>query len=324
MMGSLHRFVIGGAATLVVIATRAASAQPTDSVAAAEQLFNEARALLDAGDFAAACPRFEASYKFDPALGTLLNMATCYERSGQIASAWGRYREVSALATKAGDSERLRISRERAAALEPRLPRLTIEAKPVTGLVITRGTVAIDPAVLGVAIYVDPGDHAISASAPGRVTFTTKVTLGEGEQQAVVVPELAFDATSTQPAPVERPAAIVTTDPGKRRRVIGLALGGAGVAAVATGLGFGLAARSSWNEAFSAGHCDRATLECTTVGQARTETARDRAFVASVVTGTGVALLATGAILYLTAPERASVTIAPTAAGASVTVGGRW
>src|SRR5688572_24536755 len=95
------RWVTG--VSLLAIASRAA-AQPTDSVAAAEQIFEQARAAFDRGDYATACPLFEASQKLDPALGTLLNMATCYEKAGQLASAWGRYREVLALATKAGDA----------------------------------------------------------------------------------------------------------------------------------------------------------------------------------------------------------------------------
>ena len=79
-------------AGVVLSLARPALAQPTESVAAAEQLFEQARALFDKGNFADACPRFGASYKLDPALGTLLNMATCYEMLGHIASAWGHYR----------------------------------------------------------------------------------------------------------------------------------------------------------------------------------------------------------------------------------------
>src|SRR5687767_4595561 len=104
------------AVAIIAIAAPAA-AQPSESVAAAEQLFTQARDLFDAGDYAAACPRFEASYKLDPALGTLLNLATCHERLGALASAWGRYREVVAVAKKAGDVTRYDIAVERAAAL---------------------------------------------------------------------------------------------------------------------------------------------------------------------------------------------------------------
>ena len=48
--------------------------------AAAEALFLEARDLFVAGKVAAACTKFESSYKLDPAPGTLLNLAACNGR----------------------------------------------------------------------------------------------------------------------------------------------------------------------------------------------------------------------------------------------------
>ena len=114
-------------------------------------------------------------------------------------------------------------------------------------------------------------------------------------------------------------------DPGRTRRVFGLTLGGAGVAALITGVGFGVVARSSWNSAFAEGLCDRETNLCTQAGQDRTDTARDRALVANIVGGAGIALIATGAVLYVTAPKRAEVSVTPNArGGASVWLGGVW
>jgi len=304
-----------------------ARAQPTDSVAAAEQLFDQARALFDQGNYAAACPRFEASLKLDPALGTLLNMATCYEKLGQIASAWGHYREVIVLATKAGDLPRAQIAREHSAALEPRLPKLTIHAPKtvVAGLVVTRDDAPIDLAALGGSFYVDPGEHTIAATAPDRLPFSQKITIAEHETREIQIAPLAL-APHAKPAP-----GTVTTivreelDPGRGRRVFGLTLGGAGIAALVTGVGFGVAARASWTSAFEPGQCDRATRLCTVSGQDRTETARGRALVANVVGGAGLALIAAGSILYLTAPHRLEVGVAPTTGGgAGVSIGGAF
>jgi hypothetical protein len=300
-----------------------AGAQPADSAAAAEQLFNEARTLFDGGDFAAACPKFDASYNLDPALGTLLNLATCYEKNNQLASAWGRYRELVLLAGKTNDAQRLAIATERATALEPRLPKLTIRmpATPIPGLVIKRDDATVDPGVIGTAIYVDPGPHTIVASAPGRKAFTTSVSLAEAEAKEVDVPALAIEVIAKPPPP---PPVTREIDPGRNRRVLGLALGGGGIAVVATGLGFGIGARSAWNGAFEDGLCDRETLRCTPEGQIRTDTARDRALVADIVTGIGVATVAAGAILYFTAPRPTTITVHPTAEGGVVTLGGSW
>ncbi len=302
-----------------------AHAQPTDSVAAAEQLFEQARALFDTGNFAEACPRFGASYKLDPALGTLLNMATCYEMLGHIASAWGHYREVVVLATKVGDQTRIDIARQRIATLEPRLPKLTIRAPKVAvaGLIVTRDDIPLDVAVLGASIFVDPGEHTVSASAPGYKPFSETLAIREGEAKEI---QLAFEAAPELPRSDVPMTTIVREDidPGRPRRLFGLTLGGAGLAASVTAIGFGFAARDSWNSAFDDGLCDRATRECTPDGQELTRTARTRALVANIVGGAGIAMLASGAILYFTAPKRAEVAMSPTSGGASVMVGGSF
>jgi|SRR5687768_8536423 len=312
-------------AGLVLSLARPAIAQPTDSVAAAEQLFEQARALFDKGNFAEACPRFGASYKLDPALGTLLNMATCYEMLGHIASAWGHYREVVVHATKVNDAARIDIAKQRIAALEPRLPKLTIRApkQAVVGLTVTRDDAPLDTAVLGATLFVDPGPHTVSAQAPGYKTFTEQLEIKEGEAKEV---QLAFEAAPEQRRSMEGPMTIVReqSDPGGTRRMFGLTLGGAGAVAIITSVGFGFAARDSWNSAFDDGLCDRSTNECTPEGQDLARTARTRALVANIVGGAGIAMVAAGAVVYFTAPTRADVAVTPTAGGASVTVGGRF
>lgn len=312
-------------AGVVLALAPTAHAQPTDSVAAAEQLFEQARALFDQGNFAEACPRFAASYKLDPALGTLLNMATCYEMLGHTASAWGHYREVVVHAQKTGDQQRIDIAQARIAAIEPRLPKLTIKAPkvPLASLIVTRDDAPLDIAVLGAPIYVDPGQHTITASAPGYKPFTTTISIKESETQEV---QLALELAPDQPAPQGGVTTIIReeSDPGKTRRLFGLTLGGAGAVALITGVSFGFAARDSWHSAFDDGLCNRTTLECTPEGQDLARTARTRALVANIVGGAGIAMLAGGAILYLTAPGRADVAVTPTSGGAAVTWGGRW
>jgi hypothetical protein len=313
-------------ALAVVCIAASAHAQPSDSVAAAEQLFEQAKTMMDSGDFVGACPRFEASLKLDPALGTLLNLATCYEKQGKLASAWGHYREVVALATKAGDTARIDIAKEHAKALEPRLPKLTIHApKPeIAGLVVTRDDQPVEAAALGVAFYVDPGDHVIAASAIDHKTYSTHITINEAEVQEVSLPQL-------QAAPHAKPAAgSVTTiiqqqsDPGSSQRIFGLTLGGAGIAALVTGIGFGFAARASYNSAFDDGLCHKDSYQCSAIGQDRIDTAHTRALVANVTGGVGLALIAGGAALYFTAPKQTQVHVAPTVGGAAVMIGGAW
>src|SRR5260221_8939712 len=113
--------------SVISLGALSASAEPTpNDKLTAEALFSDGRKLMTAGKFRQACPKFEASLKLDPGVGTMLNLGDCYEKNQQSASAWAQFREASAAARAAGSREREELARQRAAALEPKLSRLTI------------------------------------------------------------------------------------------------------------------------------------------------------------------------------------------------------
>ena len=64
----------------------------------AEKLFAEGRKYLDAGEYSLACTTFEQSQAADPAVGTQLNIALCYEKWGKLAPAYHAYRDAEATA----------------------------------------------------------------------------------------------------------------------------------------------------------------------------------------------------------------------------------
>jgi hypothetical protein len=297
-----------------------AAAELSESRAAAELLFNEARDLAARGDYAQACPKFEASLRLDAALGTRLNLGDCYEASGKLASAWAMYKSAADVARIQKD-RREKLATDRATKLEPRLPRLVVrvDGERVDGMTIVRSGSAIEPAMLGSATYVDPGRIVITARAPGRQEFTQTVDAVEGATVEVVIPTLALEGDApgaTVEAPVaraNRPAAGATErvdegapSPGRRRRVIGLAAIGGGAALAAAGLVAGYAARNAWDSAFDDGLCDRETNACTPAGQDRTDRARSRVLLSNILVGAGLVTAGIGAYFYLTAPERPS------------------
>ena len=53
----------------------------------AESLFREGKRLSSEKKFSEACPKFEESYRLDPGLGTLLNLATCHLSFGHYEQA---------------------------------------------------------------------------------------------------------------------------------------------------------------------------------------------------------------------------------------------
>lgn len=295
---------------LVGAAVGLTTAQPStslaeDSSALAEQLFDQARELVKANQWAEACPKFEASMRYDPVLGTQLNLAACYEHTGRLASAWGLYREAIVLARKAGDTRRVQYAEKHAAALEPRLPRLAIIApvRPLPGLVVKRDETTLDSAALGVALYIDPGGHRVTASAPGFGTFDVSVVLVEGKTEAVTIPPLvAAPSDDTRDAAVQPARESSAAAHGRTSTYIALGIGGAGVAAIGIGVVFGLRARASNNEAKELCGAD---LSCSAAAYSRGKQlvadARGSATISTVALVGGVTATVAAVIVYLTA-----------------------
>jgi hypothetical protein len=312
-----------GALLVLALGVGRAHAQPSpegSSSALAEQLFNQGRDLIKANNWADACPKFEASLRYDPVLGTRLNLATCYEHIGKLASAWGLYRESTELARKAGDSKRAEYAQRQAAALEPRLPKLAITAPsnaPV-GFAIKRDDTTVDAGALGVALYVDPGTHKITASAPGFEAYSVTVTVVEGKTEAITIP--ALTAKPAEPAAEEpKQPALQVTEPGprqKQRMYIALGVGAAGVVAIGVGSFFGLKASSSYSDAKKLCGDDLKCTDADSLMQSKklVDDSHSKANVATGLCIGGLAAVGAGVVLYLTAPrtaEQAQARIVP-------------
>ena len=102
----------------------AADAPAQSAAAAAEQLFRDANTLLAKGQTHEACAKFSESQKLDPQLGTLLNLATCHEKEGKVATAWTEYSELVDQAGKQNDKKRLAYGKKKVAELDGQLPHL--------------------------------------------------------------------------------------------------------------------------------------------------------------------------------------------------------
>jgi hypothetical protein len=162
---------------LFVMVTLFASQALADP-ATAEALFREGRKLMEEGNYAAACPKLEASNKEDPGVGTQLNLATCWEKAGKTASAWAMYMQVANASNSSGRNDRAQLAQSRAAALLPTLSKLTITAP--AGSSIRVDGVAWSAAATGIATPVDPGRHTIEASAPNKPNFRRVVDIPGG------------------------------------------------------------------------------------------------------------------------------------------------
>ena len=188
-----------------------APAQPAG--AQAEVLFRQGRDLLAAGKLAEACAAFEESEKLQPAVTTLLNLAGCRERLGQFATAWGLFLDAARDTRSASDaaSHQLHdVAQAKAAKLEPRVSRLTInvpQQSQVDGLEIMRGRDRVEPGLWNRALPIDGGTYTITARAPGANPWSTQVTVApEADTRTVQIPDLRnLPRDVDHPAPVKRP-----------------------------------------------------------------------------------------------------------------------
>src|SRR5262245_7736716 len=90
-----RRACLVGAAVLLLGAAPA-RAQAPSAAGQAKELFQQGREAVQVGDHAKALVLFRKSQALYPIPGTLLNMAICEEKVGEIASAWQHYHEVAA------------------------------------------------------------------------------------------------------------------------------------------------------------------------------------------------------------------------------------
>ena len=171
---------------------------------------DSAAELIKAGKFArGSAPKLEESQRLDPAMGTQFFLAGCYEKTGRPTSAWSLFLEVAAAARAAGNGVRETTARARAAALEPKLPRLRVVVAEATralpGLEVSRDGVPLKPVAYDAPIPVDLGDHFVRVHAAGKVPWESKVTVREPAQKVDVTVPILDDAASAASPPSALP-----------------------------------------------------------------------------------------------------------------------
>lgn len=303
---------------------RAGAAQAeTEKRAAAQALYDQAVASMDRGDYAAACPALAEVVRLAPeGLGAKLTLAQCYEKAGQLASAWATYAATEQVGLREGREDRWRPARERRQALEPKLARLTVvvppEVRALPGLSIERDGVPIGAAQWQVAVPVNRGKHVITATAAGKPRWEKTVAIdADGERAEVTVDAwgaAASSAAAGAPRASSEPAPPFWSAP----RIAGVAAGGLGVVGLGVGTVFGLVAAGKQSDS-DEGHCSDGN-RCDAAGRALREEARAAGDVSTGFFIAGGALLAGGAALFVLAPgaPRAGREVAITPGGLAV------
>lgn len=335
-----------------------AEAAAQTASADAETLFRQGKALMRQGKHAEACAAFESSQRAEPAVTTLLNLADCREKSGQLATAWGVFIDVQRQ-LRAGDAanqQLLRVAAERIAKLEPRLSTLTIEVPAghrVSGLEVARGGKRVDPGTWGRPLPIDGGTYEIVARAPGRAPWTAKVVIApERAKEAIEIGALVAARTPERPSgePRRGASAIRTANDGglavrasagpaereggggdgggsgrggaRRNKTLAVATLAAGGLAIAGGLTAGSLAMRSWRDAEAAcGAPDQcAGADRTARANELAAQARTRAWWSTGLVGGGAIAVAAGVWLLVRPAPRGerAVSIAPQVTGTSL------
>jgi hypothetical protein len=306
----------------------------------AEQLFDEAKKLMQANDYAKACDKLEESQKLDPQLGTQLHLGYCYEKRGEPARAYTAYQAAAELAAQrnaSGISEpREQVARERAADLAPQLAFVELRpSEPLPDLRIALDDVPVERSIWA-ALPVDPGEHAIHASAFGRADWHQVFAIAAAARQIIVVPSLArlpADAQAEPAASSERitdlpgpgTQAVITMEPEPAlaaplpaaqepstsvQLIGGYIVAGFGVAALASGIAFGLMRNSKVSKLdhycnLDAGRCEVARGDSVTREEIRSlhDDASMYATIANIGMIVGGLAVVGGLTLVLTAPK---------------------
>ncbi len=192
-------FVVAAGALGAGLASSREARAGGDEVATAQVLFDDGKRLMGQERWSEACPKLQESQRLAPAIGTEFNLADCLEHQGRLASAWAAFLDVVDQTHKRGETQREAAARTRAAAIAPRLGKLTVQVPThATGLEVLRDGERLPPEVWGVGVPVDAGDHRIEARAPGRAGWSSTVRTADGATATTTVPEL-------MPAPVPAP-----------------------------------------------------------------------------------------------------------------------
>jgi hypothetical protein len=289
------------ASALCLTAAAPAFAQSPADEATSRTLFEEARKLMDQGKFAEACPKLEEGQRLAPGIGMKFNLAECYERVGKLASAWASFLDVASSARAAGQPDREKVARRRAVALEPELLKIKVDVATLNrleGLEVRRDGAIVGTGQWGTPIPADPGEHVVTATAPGRKPIEVKVNVAgaAGSVASVEIPLLVVDPSSGQ-----KPTAVVAppAQRGGLQRTIGWITSAVGLVGVGVGAGFGIDAMSKFGS--SSQYCYPKN-QCLPEGISYRDDARSSGNISTIAFVAGGAAIVAGLVLVLTAP----------------------
>jgi hypothetical protein len=272
----------------------------------ADALFREGRTLLQAGQVAEACEKFNESQKLDPSAGTLLNLGECYERAGRLVPAYEAFRDAEPLSKARSRQDWADTAKTRAEALRAKIPLVFLDLKEQEHVTVSVDAKTYERDVVALGVMVEIGDHSAIVKSE-EDTWTHSFTAAAGSK-IVLKPE--FKRT-TKPAVVRKEE--TSSSPLKTVGIVAMGVGGA---SVITGLVFaGLAnSKKADVEAQCPFYATQEVPRCTSANATGlNDSAKSLALVSSIFTFAGLGVGVGGIALFLLAPhsDRTRVSVAP-------------
>jgi hypothetical protein len=311
---------------LTALFTALVHAEPSSADrVSARSLAVEGHRALRAGDFTTAADRFARADGLVHAPTLLLGLARAQVGLGKLVAAQDSYarilREGSAPGAPQQFAAAVKDAGKESGALAPRLAWVTVTVSGAADPKVVLDGETLPSVAIGAPRAVDPGQHAVSATAAGAEQVEATMTLAEGEKRTVplelkpvppapiVIPPAAPPPAPSLPAPaplavVESPAEVPVAK-GSTRRTAGfvlLAAGGAGLVLGSVTGGLAIGAHASTVGNCPGGHCP-ATLA------SKVDSYNALALVSTIgfIAGGGAAGL--GVVLIATAPANGAARI---------------
>jgi hypothetical protein len=284
-------------AALFVTALLVRLAHASDPQTALDEL-KVGYALKLQGNCREALPHLTRSLELDAKPKAALNLADCEQQLGDLVAAQGHAAQGRQLAQQQNDAELTGVADEQLAAINERLPRLTVGLMPdaPAGSAVSRDGVLVDATSLGMPVGVNPGAHMVVVTAPGHAERRYDVTIAEGGREQISVEPgapLAAERPKAQPAQPAR-------DKSRTSEFLvygAIGVGGIGLTVgIATGLAAGSKHSALQQECQSNGDCPLSA-------QGDLDTFHSLRTWSTIAYGVGAAGLIGGAALWLWLPR---------------------
>ena len=332
-----------GATALATAAPALAQPAPPPATAAgkehAKKLFEEGVDLEKKADYAGALAKYKEAEQITITAGLRFHTGYCLEMTGKLSAALDEYEGADRIAREQNKQEVHAATTARLDPLRARVPQIAIRlATPAKDAEVQLDGASVAAPMIdgGKAFRVDPGEHVVTARAPGYKPFSRKVQVPESitttvdvslerAAAAAMVPVVPVAPATAPPAnaggddaaaaPVSEPPAETTHS---RSRVVPIVTTAGAVVLAGTGVAMFLVAGSAQT---------KAQEDCATLISCDDRRSRVRTFDALALGGFigAVGLGVVSVILWTSKPaEQASAAARVQAGPGSVALEGRF